>query len=175
MARWRRSDRRSTLQYVIRLARVTGSMTKVHHQVSQSNWLDGRGLGEELSKTPDKKSPTFRNVIRISQSLSRATTRSTRWKLSETVQSMPKKQTDTFQGYTIWLHKKVTRKSTWEPFSAVMHLWKMVSTFYKDDLENSKATSASLNSAPPMAKSTIQLLAKQKRGQLTRRAKKRAK
>ena len=31
-------------------------MTKVHHQVSQSNWLDGRGLGEELSKIPGKKS-----------------------------------------------------------------------------------------------------------------------
>ena len=31
-------------------------MTKVHHQVSQSNWLDGRGLGEGLSKTPDKRS-----------------------------------------------------------------------------------------------------------------------
>ena len=44
------------------------------------------------------------------QSLSGATTRSTRWKLSETVQSMPRKQTDTFQGYTIWLHGRVTRK-----------------------------------------------------------------
>ena len=56
MARWQRSDRRSTLQYVIRLARVTGSMTKVHYQVSQSNWLNGRGLANELSKIPDKKS-----------------------------------------------------------------------------------------------------------------------
>ena len=31
-------------------------MTKVHHQVSQSNWLDGRELGKELSKIPNKKS-----------------------------------------------------------------------------------------------------------------------
>ena len=30
-------------------------MTKVHHQVSQSNWLNGRGLGKELSKIPNKK------------------------------------------------------------------------------------------------------------------------
>ena len=33
-----------------------------------------------------------------------------RWKLSETVQSMPRKQMDTYQGYTIWLHGKVTQK-----------------------------------------------------------------
>ena len=44
------------------------------------------------------------------QSSSWATTRSTRWKLSETVQSMPREQTDTFQGYTIWLHGRVTWK-----------------------------------------------------------------
>ena len=31
-------------------------MTKVQHQISQSNWLDGRDLGKELSKIPDKKS-----------------------------------------------------------------------------------------------------------------------
>ena len=41
MARWQRSDRRSTFQKC--------------HQVSQSNWLDGRGLGKRLPKTPDKR------------------------------------------------------------------------------------------------------------------------
>ena len=30
-------------------------MTKVHHQVSQSNWLNGKGLGKGLSKTLDKR------------------------------------------------------------------------------------------------------------------------
>ena len=44
------------------------------------------------------------------QSLIRVMTRSTRWKLSKTVQSMPKKQTDTFQGYTIWVHGRVIWK-----------------------------------------------------------------
>ena len=42
-------------------------------------------------------------------------------------------------------------ENTWEPFSAVMHLWKMVSTFYKDHLEKLTATSTLLGSAPPMA------------------------
>ena len=31
-------------------------MTKVCHQVSQNNWLDGRSLGKRLPKTPDKRS-----------------------------------------------------------------------------------------------------------------------
>ena len=30
-------------------------MTKIHHQVSQNNWLDGRDFGKKLSKIPDKK------------------------------------------------------------------------------------------------------------------------
>ena len=38
------------------------------------------------------------------------TTRGTRWKLSKTVRSMPKKQTDTYQGYITWCHKKIIRK-----------------------------------------------------------------
>ena len=63
-------------------------------------------------------------------------------------------------------------KNTWEPSSTVMHLWKMVSTFYKDHPEKPTATLASLDFAPPMAKPTVQLLAKQKRGQLTGRANK---
>ena len=51
-----------------------------------------------------------RQAIKITQSLSRETTRSTRWELSEILQSMSKKQTDTYQGYTIWLHGRITRK-----------------------------------------------------------------
>ena len=66
-------------------------------------------------------------------------------------------------------------ENTWEPSSTVMHLRKMVSTFHKDHPEKPTATSAPLNSAPPMAKPTIQLPAKRKRGRPTGRAKKRAK
>ena len=42
-------------------------------------------------------------------------------------------------------------ENTWKPFSAVMHLQKMVSTFYKEYLEKPTATAASLDSAPFMA------------------------
>ena len=66
-------------------------------------------------------------------------------------------------------------ENTWEPSSADMHLRKMVSTFHKDHPEKPTATSAPLDSAPPMAKPTIQLSAKQKRGQPSGRAKKRTK
>ena len=44
MAWWRKNDRRSTFQYVIRLARVLGSIMKVNYQVSQSNWFDSKDL-----------------------------------------------------------------------------------------------------------------------------------
>ena len=66
-------------------------------------------------------------------------------------------------------------KNTWEPSSAIMHLRKMVSTFHKDHPEKPTATSAPLDSTPPMAKPTTQLPAKQKRGRPSGRAKKRAK
>ena len=66
-------------------------------------------------------------------------------------------------------------ENNWEPSSAVMHLRKMVSTFHKDHPEKPIAISASLDSAPPMAKLTIQLPAKRKRGQTSGHAKKRAK
>ena len=66
-------------------------------------------------------------------------------------------------------------ENTSEPSSAVMHLRKVVSTFYKDYPEKLTAISAPLDSALPIAKPTIQLPVKWKRGQLTRRAKKHAK
>ena len=43
-------------------------------------------------------------------------------------------------------------ENTWEPSLAVMHLRKMVSTFHKDHPEKPTATSAPLDSAPPMVK-----------------------
>ena len=46
-------------------------------------------------------------------------------------------------------------ENTWESFSAVMYLRKMVSTFYKDYPEKPTAISVLLDSAPPMAKPTI--------------------
>ena len=66
-------------------------------------------------------------------------------------------------------------ENTWEPFSAVLYLRKMVSTFYKDHPEKPTATSALLDSAPPMAKLTTQLPAKRKQRRPSGRAKKRAK
>ena len=46
------------------------------------------------------------------------------------------------------------KKNTWELFSAIMHLQKIVSTFYKDHLEKPTITSAPLDSTLPMAKPT---------------------
>ena len=46
-------------------------------------------------------------------------------------------------------------KNTWEPFSAIMHLQKMVSNFHKDHPEKPTVTSASLDSALPMAKPIV--------------------
>ena len=65
--------------------------------------------------------------------------------------------------------------NTWKPSSTVMHLRKMVSTFYNNHPEKPIVTSAPLDSAPPMPKPTTQLLAKQKREQPLGHAKKRAK
>ena len=53
-------------------------------------------------------------------------------------------------------------ENTWEPFSAVMHLRKIISSFHKDHSEKSIVTSAPLDSTPPMAKLTIRLSAKRK-------------
>ena len=61
-------------------------------------------------------------------------------------------------------------ESTWEPSSAVMHLRKMVRTFYKDHSKKPRMTSAPLDSAPLIAKPTTQLSAKQKRGRPIGRA-----
>ena len=66
-------------------------------------------------------------------------------------------------------------ENIWEPSSAVMHLWKMVTTFHKDYPEKRTAISVPLDSVLPMAKPTIQLLPKQKWGQPIGCAKKRAK
>lgn len=46
-------------------------------------------------------------------------------------------------------------KSTWKLSLAVIYLGKLISMFYKDHPENSTATSPPLDSAPPMAGSTV--------------------
>ena len=66
-------------------------------------------------------------------------------------------------------------ENTYKSSSAVMHLRKMVSTFHRDYLEKPTATSALLDSVPPIAKSTTQLYTKRKRGQPIERIKKHAK
>ena len=57
--------------------------------------------------------------------------------------------------YLVAWKSYLEEKNTREPFSAVMHLQKIVSTFHKDHLEKPTATSAPLNSAPLMAKPTV--------------------
>ena len=64
-------------------------------------------------------------------------------------------------------------ENTWEPSLAVMYLRKMVSIFHMNYPEKPTVTSALLDSAPPMAKPTVQLSTKRKRGRPTGRAKKR--
>ena len=66
-------------------------------------------------------------------------------------------------------------ENTWEPFLAIMHLQKMINTFYKDHPKKPTAISPFLDSAPPMAKLTVNFPAKQKQRQLKKRATKRAK
>ncbi len=53
-------------------------------------------------------------------------------------------------------------ENTWESSSAVIHLRKLINTFYKKHLEKSTATFPLLNSAPPMAKPLVSKEPKQK-------------
>ena len=64
-------------------------------------------------------------------------------------------------------------ENTWEPASAIQHLRKLISSFHKDYFDKPTATSSAIDTAPPMARPTEPL--KRKRGQPTRRAKKRTK
>ena len=66
-------------------------------------------------------------------------------------------------------------ENSWETSSTVMHLRKMISTFYKDYSEKPTVSSPTLNTAPPMARLKVKLPAKKKQGQLKKCATKRAK
>ena len=45
-------------------------------------------------------------------------------------------------------------KNTWEPASAIQHLWKLVTVYHKDIPEKPTATSLPINVAPPIARPT---------------------
>ena len=68
-------------------------------------------------------------------------------------------------------------ENTWKPASAVQHLRKLISSFYKDHLDKPTATSPAIDTAPPMARPTTRPAEplKRKRGRPAGRAKKRAK
>ena len=62
-------------------------------------------------------------------------------------------------------------ENTWEPYSAVQHLRKLISSFYKDHPDKPTTTSETIDTTPPMARPTIKPAAKstapkQKRGWL---------
>ena len=67
-------------------------------------------------------------------------------------------------------------KNTWEPASAIQHFWKLITTYHKDNPKKPTATSAPVNTVPPMArlstpprptaKLTSDIPIKRKQGQL---------
>ena len=57
--------------------------------------------------------------------------------------------------YSIFWKSYPEEQSTWKPSFAVMHLWKIISTFHKDHPEKPIAISPPFNSAPPMAKPSV--------------------
>ncbi len=64
-------------------------------------------------------------------------------------------------------------ENTWKPLLAVIHLRKLISTFHKEYPENPIATSPPFDSAPLIAKPTIQKEPKQKCDRPSKRANKR--
>ena len=70
-------------------------------------------------------------------------------------------------------------ENTWEPSSAVQHLKKLISSFYKDHPKKPTATSLPIDSALPMArprvKPTVKATTKQKQGRPANSASKQAK
>ena len=86
-------------------------------------------------------------------------------------------------GHLSALHYRVSWKryseeeNTWKPASAVQHLRKLISSFYKNHLDKSTATSPAINTAPPMARPTIKPAkpSKRKRGRSANSTNKQAK
>ena len=84
-------------------------------------------------------------------------------------------------GYLLGLYYLVSwkgyqkEKNTWEPASAVQHLRKLINLFYKNHPGKPTATSPTIDTAPPMARSTVKLPAKRKQRRPTGRTTKRTK
>ena len=57
--------------------------------------------------------------------------------------------------YLVFWKDYPEEKNTWELFSVVIHLWKMISTFHKDYPEKPAAISPSFNFTLPMAKPSV--------------------
>ena len=51
-------------------------------------------------------------------------------------------------------------ENTWEPYSVVQHLRKLISSFHKDHPDKPTAISEAIDTAPPMARPTIKPAAK---------------
>ena len=69
-------------------------------------------------------------------------------------------------------------ENIWEPFLAVQHLKKLISSFHKDHLEQPTVTSSLVDFAPPMARLTVKRarpITKWKRGRPANSANKQAK
>ena len=72
--------------------------------------------------------------------------------------------------YLVFQKSYSKKENIWEPSFAVMHFWKMISTFHKDYPEKLTAIFSFLNSAPLMAKllvKPVKLSAKEKQGRLS--------
>ena len=76
--------------------------------------------------------------------------------------------------YLVFWKDYLEKENTWEPYSTVQHFTKLISLFYKDHLDKSRTTSKAIDTAPLMAKPTINLI-KQKQGRPTNSSNKRAK
>ena len=79
--------------------------------------------------------------------------------------------------YLILWKKYPEKENTWEPTSAIQHLRKLISSFYKDHPNKPTVTSPTIDTKPPIARLTVTPTKplKQKRGRPTNSTNKRAK
>ena len=57
--------------------------------------------------------------------------------------------------YLVFWKGYLEEENTWEPASAVQHLRKLISSFYKDYPDKPTATSPAIDTASPMARPTV--------------------
>ena len=94
-----------------------------------------------------------------------------KWRQFKTMGSMREIQNRAiYQVSTIWFYRReIRRKYTWESASVVQDLRKLIRLFYKDHLDTPTATFPAINTTSLMARPTVKLPAKQKRGQPAKR------